>query len=120
MSSALWREIPEHVYASWDPEYQEMGDDGMFLDSDNASSFEESKPTILTHAAAAKLKHGRESSVEIVSDIESKPSIKKMKGMYISPVVLSLLHCSSRHHSEAGGLGVGFPSTECFSCSLAA
>lgn len=70
--------------------------------------------------AAAKLKRGRESSVEIVSDTESKPSVKKMKGVYISPVVLSLLHCSSRHHSEAGGLGVRFPSTECFSRSLAA
>ncbi|KAG1801150.1 uncharacterized protein BJ212DRAFT_1496273 [Suillus subaureus] len=55
---ALWRRIPEHVYASWDPEYRETGDDGMFLDSDDASSFEAAKPIILTRAAAAKLKLG--------------------------------------------------------------
>jgi hypothetical protein len=49
MFSALRRRIPEHIYALWDPEYREMEDNEMFLDSDNASSFK-AKPTTLTRA----------------------------------------------------------------------
>jgi hypothetical protein len=49
MFSALRRRIPEHIYALWDPEYWEMEDNEMFLDSDDASSFK-AKPMILTRA----------------------------------------------------------------------
>jgi len=76
----------------------------MFLDSDDASSFE-AKPMMLTHAgkfihllivwyilsnflthllAAAWFKCGRQSSlsIEVLSDTEYKPATKKMKGAH--------------------------------------